>query len=127
MGAENNLELEVAQVFSNLGWNVTMDSGKADNGLVTDLQLVSDGKVCGYVEVFSLSSREAAVRKKERVQKIVKEMRPDFFILTNGVLYDVFFDGNYVTSMTVPPSPERVAQMRRLAIYYSAFRKGLGE
>lgn len=127
MGGLSGQELEsaCATLFSNLGWVVkeeqivTLERGTFRPDLV-----LSDGdKDYGFVEVVTSMEPKALAAKREAIQVIMDKCKPDLFILTNGVVFDIFYNGKFAGSQTIPPSIETVRSNSRLMAYANAFMK----
>lgn len=117
---DTQIEKECAQVFSNLGWDIDQESviELEHQRYRPDITLTYKGIVYGYVEVVGQFSFECLKRKKEQINKLIEFSKTKLFILTEGESYDIFYDGKYVATQTVPPSPEGVRAIRRLMAYY---------
>ena len=119
------LEDACAQLFSNVGWRVkkeqivTLETGS----FCPDIVLSDGDRDCGYVEVVTSMEPQALLEKKKDIQVIIDKCKPDLFVLTNGMIFDIFYKGKFVGSQTTPPSVDTIRRNARLKAYYDAFIK----
>ena len=123
---ESILEKEIAQRFQDSGWDCMFHTQrlKTPDGRMfcPDIVLAKDGKVYGYVECFT-----PQLLTPDRVNRItygVEELKPEIFVLTDGVNYEVYFDGKYLGTMTVPMSFSRFGQLKRFDYYAKRLNGG---
>lgn len=120
---EEELSIACAEMFMNLGWKVERENivHLEKEIFRPDLTLSDGNKDVGYVEIVTSSNPKELVRKKEQIQIVIDKFKPDLFILTNGMVYDIFINGKYTDSVTTPPSIYTIQQRARLFTYYEAF------
>lgn len=112
-----------AKLFSNLGWIVkeeqivTLETGT----FCPDIVLSDGTKDCGFVEVVTSMEPKEIAQKKETIQVIMDKCKPEVFILTNGMIFDIFYKGKFIGSQSTPPSVDTVRKHARLTAYYNAF------
>lgn len=123
--SEAELKEICANLFSNLGWTVkneqiiTLETGTFQPDIV-----LSDGKKdYGFVEVITSMDPKTIQEKKEVIQVIMDKCKPDLFILTNGMVFDIFYNGKFTGSQSTPPSINTVKRNARLTSYYNALMK----
>lgn len=123
--SREELEEACAQLFSNLGWRVkkeqivTLETGS----FCPDIVLSDGDRDCGYVEVVTSMEPEALLKKKEAIQVIIDKCKPELFVLTNGMVFDIFYNGKFAGSQTTPPSVDTMKRNARLMAYYNAVMK----
>ena len=120
---DSKLEANCANLFANLGWGV--GKGERIDGVpyIPDITLLHHGDVYGYVDVVGEMMVDMLIKKKESIESFLTGVKPKLYILTNGKSFDVFYNGKYATTQTVPPSPDVVTFADRMTTYYSYFRK----
>ena len=126
---ENELEVACVKLFSNLGWDAKLasDVSFGTRTLRPDIVLSDGLKDCGYVEVISSMKPESIWRKKEQIQFIIDKCKPAIFILTNGIVFDVFYDGKYSGSNSTPPSIHTFKTLYRGREYSNALKEHLNK
>ncbi len=101
---EQLLLMRVVKIFEAAGWrcDTKPENLRFSNGMPfkPDLKISNGNSFCGYVEIY-LPHRDK-IEKMKYVLGILKTFNPELFILTNGESYEVYFDGKYKGSMTVP-------------------------
>lgn len=119
------LEAECVKLFSNLGWTVKVEQiVELETGTFRPDIVLSDGdKDCGYVEVITSMGYKELTQKQEVIQVIMDKCKPEVFIVTNGVVFDIFYNGEFAGSQTTPPSIDTVRRISRLKAYYNAYAK----
>lgn len=119
------LEDACLRLFSNLGWTVRKEEVvNVASGMVQPDFVLSDGdREFGYVEVITSTNADSLAQKKNVIQVMVDQCKPDVFIITNGMVFDIFYKGKFAGSMSNPPSPATVKQNARLMSYCNAFMK----
>ena len=115
----NDLIIErCIKIFTNLGWSVECERTIEGLSLRPDIVLSFEGKTYGYVEVVGDKDIDIVVRKKEEIAYYLENNKPEIFILTNGIIFDIFYEGRYSNTLTVPPSPENYKAYKRLNVYF---------
>ena len=111
------LEKRMLNLFSKQGWDCTQTYKirlSDDLCLIPDITLAKDDHIYGFVECFLGSINE---RHRERIIYLLETYKPELFIITNGLHYEVYFDGKYVGTMTVPIGYYEFSQRKRLQTY----------
>lgn len=91
------LEYRMTSAFQRGGWDV-------DRTGRYDILLCHDGHEIGIVEcIFAYNENPFPVRDAKRIKKFFNQDIP-LFILTDGANYEVYYDGQFIGSMTVPLS-----------------------
>lgn len=123
IGAE--LEEACASLFSNLGWDVKKETIiTLEKGVFRpDIELSDGGKVYGYVEVVTSMEPKDLVAKQQTIKVIMDKCKPELFVLTNGIIFDIFYNGNFAGTQSVPPTPETLKEKKRLTAYANALLK----
>ncbi len=123
--SEQNLEKACIILFSNLGWSVKTQQRLVyeSETFCPDLILSDRNKVYGFVEIVTSMDNNTLIRKKKTIQLILEKYKPELFILTNGIIFDVFYNGKYKGSQTTPLSLETVKQNERIRVYYETLMK----
>lgn len=116
------LEQYCVDLFTRLGWKVKKeDVLSVETGNFRADMIIGDGKKdYGFVEVISANSINSVIEKKEQLQCIIDKCKPEICILTNGLVFDIFYKGTYTGTQTTPPTLEDVNRMNRLMAYYNA-------
>lgn len=120
-----DLEKACMILFSNLGWSVKTQQRLAyeSETFCPDLVLSDGNKDYGFVEIVTSMDNNTLIKKKKIIQLIIEKYKPELFILTNGIIFDVFYDGKYKGSQTTPPSLETVKRNERIRAYCEALMK----
>ncbi len=112
------LEARMCEQFSKYGWDCNKINKKIEispnSFFYPDITLSKDNHVYGFVDCYLGSITK---RKLETVIFILEQYKPELFILTNGISYEVYFDCKYVGTMTVPMGYN---EFKRLFAYASA-------
>ena len=113
------------KLFNNLGWKIKQDSiVKMESGIFEpDIILQINGKDCGYVEVITSYEQQDIIDKQEVVKAIIDECKPRVFVLTNGKVFDIFYDGIFSCTQSLPPTMEDVERHERLSAYLKSLMK----
>lgn len=121
------LEHYILKIFTEQGWNCRMHQKipQTTNGSVftPDITLMNDASVIGFIECYV--SREASSisdEKQRRLLYILEAYKPSIFILTDGLTFETYFDGNYVGTTTVPINYHTYSQWKRLEAYANFFQ-----
>lgn len=100
-----------AEVFENLGWNVSF--GKVvmitrEKGFRLDFVLNYKGEEYGFVDVLLADNMGRAQEMRKKLDSVINVLKPRIFVITNGFVYDVYHYGEFYGCLTVPPAPEDV-------------------
>ena len=122
---DSAVELQCMNLFENLGWTVELQKRIKGLCFTPDLALISEGRVCGYVETIGDQDKDIGLllRKKDQVLNYIITSKPDLFVFTNGAVFDVFYHGHYFATQTVPPAPDGFLTMNRLMTYYEKLKE----
>lgn len=126
-------EAEIVDVclslFTNLGWNVKREETIDHNGtpLKMDLSLYDGNTLDGYVEIVTYMTPSALITKKKAINIILSEYKPTVFILTNGMTFDVFYNGLWGGTVSSPPSITTVRRFSRLMMYQNALHSAINK
>lgn len=125
MAIVNGTELEnrCQVLFENLGWEVTKEMPKESNLFMSDLALWNNSELYGYVEIITAFDSKALQKRKNEIIDMLSSIKPKIFIITNGFSFDVFYDGFYSTTLSVPPAADDVDRARRLFLYYRKIKE----
>ena len=106
---ESTICLKCHQLFQNLGWDVSQEERIEDAAYRFDLALRHRGKLYGFVEVVcSDNLTEKAVALCNIIDGYIKENKTAIFIITNGHVYDVYVEGTFFGTLSIPPTPENI-------------------
>ena len=110
-------------VFSRLGWNVKKNKKIICDPFIlkSDIVLLLGEKEYGYVDVVTDFSKDSLIKEKKQVQLVIENVKPKLFILTNGMEYDVFWDGIFTQKCTIPPSVHSIRFCNRMEAYIDLF------
>ena len=118
------LEEWVFKSFSRQGWDCEKSPYWIDmpnkSRFCPDIVLTKEGKIYGFVECYA---GQQLMKKKDGILYIVDHLKPELFVLTDGSYYEVYFNGRYVDTMTVPISFLGFSQLRRMKTYYDLLGK----
>ncbi len=120
---ESEVESHCINIFTNLGWDVEREKIVEGINFRPDITLSYNGQTCGFVEIVADMSIEIIKRKKDLMTSFLDEVKPRLFVLTNGESFDIFYNGKYATTQTVPPSPEGMSAMGRIMMYYEKLQE----
>ena len=113
----NDFELVqvVSKIFSNLGWTVNLQKKVffGDRPHSLDIVLLFSEHVCGIVEVFAPLKTKNIMAKREQIKTIINYLKPEIFILTNGFVFEIFYDGKFFNSQSIPPSIQTFHQIKK--------------
>ena len=106
---ESTICLKCHQLFQNLGWDVSQEERIEDAAYRFDLALRHRGKLYGFVEVVcSDNLTEKAVALCNIIDGYIKENEIPIFIITNGIVYDLYVAGEFFGVLSVPPTPKNI-------------------
>lgn len=113
------LEEKMIKAFSDVGW----DCLRATSSKQFDITLSKDGREYGYVETYICKNPRMMKNKIERIQSYLEESKPKLFILTDGISFENYFDGEYFSTTTIPVGYFEYSQRNRLMAYYNMFKE----
>lgn len=124
---KDNMISQCAADYRNLGWGVKISiTHKTEDGTeyTPDLTLYdSDHNVLGYVECVDLDKLDEAAEKYGDIKFILEKTAPSYFVITNGYLFEQYYNGVPAKVMTTPVSYDSYSQYRRLSAYVDAYKK----
>lgn len=120
---DSALESQCVELFTNLGWNVERGGNTEGEIFRPDITLSYQGHTYGYVGIMGNMDIDMLKEKKKRIASFLETEKPTLFVLTNGGSFDIFYNGKYATTQTIPPSPEGIYTMRRLMAYYEKIQE----
>lgn len=120
--AHRGIELErrVAEVFAKEGWECKSDPS-AWTGF--DITLRKDDHIYGYVETYICDKQNPHFfahfmkNKMQHIQQHLDELKPELFILTDGMSYEIYFNCKYAMTTTVPIGYHEYKTLCRLSAY----------
>lgn len=121
---ESELEAQVRKMFADQDWDCDMDYTLKfkDHNFRPDITLSKNGKVIGYVECYSKHKRMTP-EFQQQILHIFDIVKPELFILTDGVVFETYVDGDYKGTMTVPISYQSYSTPKRLFAYAQKFKE----
>ena len=114
------LEINMTELFSKNGWECNRQVRIKDTSgriYIPDITLTKDGKEYGFVECVYGDISE---QKIKQIMYMIDMLKPQLFILTDGVSFEVYLDSKYIGTMNTPLSYESFVERSRLLEYYNA-------
>lgn len=99
------LESKCYELFVNLGWQVNRE---VQNTHRFDLELRHNNEFFGYVELFLNLNQKQLKNKVALIRKTIEETKTPLLVVSDGVVFDVYYFGRYVGRRLNPPNPEGV-------------------
>lgn len=102
------LEAHIINIFTKAGWNCVF----AKEPSSFDVVLTKGGVEYGYVEAIYMMNGRALKRKVEKIKACLEELKPMLFIVTNGTVFETYFDGVYYATTTIPIEYQAFVKMQ---------------
>ena len=95
----------IREQFQRLGWGTPY----GQNSSVYDFYLCWQGKTYGGVDCFYCGDvrriKTFVDRKVAKIKSILEKDKPPIFVMTNGGVFDVYYDGVFMYTLSSPPDP----------------------
>jgi hypothetical protein len=121
MQQQNGTKEKVKEQFRKAGWLIC----DADDNKEVDFFLMdSNCRRVGWIDVFDTGSdrkkRDNIHKRAISIQKILNEHKPDLYILTDGVSYEIYSKGKYMWTTTTPIEMNSYRTLSRFMAYSKA-------
>lgn len=122
----NHSELinKIESAFEDSGW----ECFKSDDSSSFDITLKKNNEIYGYVEICtyfrSKNINPNAIKTKiDHIQNCIEIQKPPFFVLTDGIAFENYFDGVYYSTTHFPLGYVEFSEQRRMRAYFNKFEE----